>query len=186
MFTLCFSGQAQLTVTGAFSSKQQQLNRKGMLVLGGWAAANLVYSGISVGSAEGSDRYFHQMNLLWAGINGALATAGYLGSRKTDSSIAGPLRRQRNLEKVFLLNAGLDIAYIAGGLYLKERANRNNKNSDRNRGFGNSIMLQGAGLLLFDGVMYFLHQKNGRTLYQYTDKIMIGITGGGIGCTVQL
>jgi hypothetical protein len=186
LFTLCFSSQAQITVTGQFSRKQQDINRKGMLVLGGWAAGNLLYSGISIGGANGSNRYFHQMNLLWAGINGALATAGYLGSRKTDSSSTVLLRRQRNLEKVFLLNAGLDLAYIAGGFYLKERANRNNKNSDRNRGFGNSIILQGAGLLLFDGVMYVLHLKNGRQIFQHADKISIGITGAGIGCIVKL
>lgn len=164
----------------AFGNNQQQLQRRGMLTLGGWAAGNILYSAISLGNATGSDRAFHQMNLGWGGINLGLATLGYLNALKPGTTGYGLLlRKQQSLEKVFLFNAGLDIAYISTGFYLKERSRRNDGNSDRNHGFGNSLLLQGGGLLLFDGVMYLLHRAHGRALLMAADRLQVraGIQG---------
>ena len=37
--------------------------QKGMLVLGGWAVANILSGSIFAGRTEGAQRYFHQMNI---------------------------------------------------------------------------------------------------------------------------
>ena len=154
MYSCCKSQSLELT---DFNKERIKLTKQSMLVLGSWSAANLIFSGASAGSAEGSNKYFHQMNMIWGGINITLATIGYLSAKNKDGlSFANSLRKQSSLEKTFLFNTGLDIAYIAGGFYLKEKAYNDLKNKDRYKGFGNSIVLQGSALFLFDGIMYLV------------------------------
>ena len=43
---------------------------------------------------------------------------------------------------------GLDVAYIVSGLIIKN----SKSNTSQNQGFGNSIMLQGGYLLLYDAI----------------------------------
>ena len=158
-----------------------------MLALGSWSAANLIYSGASVGPAEGKNKYFHQMNMIWGGINITLATIGYLAAKNQDElSFAKSLQKQSSLEKTFLFNAGLDIAYVAGGFYLKEKSYNDLKNKDRYKGFGNSIILQGSALFLFDGIVYLLHQRHGKKLNKLSEKIQLTTAANGIGCVVKL
>ena len=158
-----------------------------MLVFGSWSAANLIYAGASVGSGEGSNKYFHQMNMIWGGINITLAIIGYLSDKNHDGlSFAKSLQKQTSLEKTFLFNAGLDIAYIAGGFYLKEKAYNDLKNADRYTGFGNSIVLQGSALFLFDGIMYLLHQQHGKKINKLSEKFQLTTTPNGIGCIVNI
>ncbi|MFN9666429.1 MAG: DUF6992 family protein, partial [Bacteroidota bacterium] len=90
------------------------------------------------------------------------------------------IQEQRALEKLLLLNTGLDVAYISTGLYLRERGLR--LNSDRNKGFGNSLILQGSFLLVLDLVQYFTHQKNGKVLQDQVNKLQwnVGINGAGL------
>jgi len=61
---------------------------------------------------------------------------------------------------------------MLGGLYLHERANRHTgKKRDQFRGYGNSLILQGGALLLFDGIMYHIQSRHGRWL----DKKLSGV-----------
>jgi hypothetical protein len=83
-----------------------------------------------------------------------------------------------------LLNAGLDVAYIATGFYLKERS-KNSSSSERLRGYGNSLLLQGGFLLMFDVALYFIHQNNADlNLYPHLESLLVG--GIGIGITLKL
>ena len=82
-----------------------------MIVLGSWSAANLIYSGIASGQTTGTTRYFHQMNVMWGGINLGLAALGYLGTKNKDGlSLVKSLKQQAGIEKTYMLNAGLDVA----------------------------------------------------------------------------
>jgi hypothetical protein len=63
-----------------------------------------------------------------------------------------------------------------GGLYLTERAKRPDVNSDQLKGFGRSIMLQGAFLMVFDLANYFIATgRNGEI------PLLLGGTENGIG-----
>ena len=53
-----------------------------MLALAGWSAANIVVSGIATNTRNKEMRYFHQMNVMWGGINLAIAGLGLLGCRQ--------------------------------------------------------------------------------------------------------
>lgn len=157
-----------------------------MAVLAGWGGLNLVYSGIAAGSASGSDQYFHRMNLIWGGVNFSIGTLGFLLTKGgAELNYSQTLHKQMSLEKIYLFNTGLDVAYVVGGFYFNERANSIPEKHDRLKGYGKSFMLQGSALFLYDGIMYFIHNAHGRKMYHLSDGIKVGFTGNGIECVVK-
>ncbi len=183
--TLSFS-QTQ-TDLNAFNDQKNKITKNTMIALGSWSAANLIYSGIATGQTTGTTKYFHQMNVMWGGINLGLAALGYIGTGKKDGmSLVQSLKKQAGIEKTYMLNAGLDVAYIASGFYLKEKAKNDLKNRDKFKGYGESIILQGAALLLLDGVIFTIHNRHGKKLYKMMDKMQVAATGNGIGILVKL
>jgi len=175
----------------AFDSERLHHDRQGMTILGGWAAGNLLVSGLALGSAEGSARYFHQMNLGWGAVNAALAGISYLAARPGAASPAGTraasVRSQMRTENIYLLNTGLDVAYLAAGVYLLEKSHNPAAAGppERWRGYGQSLLLQGGFLLLFDGLQYATHHRHaGRALYPLLSRVRLG--PAGIGLSVSL
>jgi len=67
---------------------------------------------------------------------------------------------------------GLDIAYLAGSAWFLEKAN-NSTNPDKYRGYGKSILMQGAFLLLFDAVMFTTHNRHGKKLYKALNGLQL-------------
>ncbi|MEO6489253.1 MAG: hypothetical protein ABIO04_04860 [Ferruginibacter sp.] len=170
-----------------FNQGRNRITKNAMIVLGGWSIANLVYSGIATGRTSGSDKYFHQMNVMWGGINFGLAALGYLGTRNKNSlSLTQSLKQQAGIEKTYMFNLGLDVAYVASGFYLKERGKNNTKNAEKFKGYGESIILQGAALMVLDAVLFTVHNRHSKKLYKVVDKIQIAATGDGIGLLVGL
>ena len=179
----------QRSALDLYNRKRNKITKNGMKVLAGWSAANIIYSSIASGQTTGTTRYFHQMNVMWGGINLGFAALGYLGLKDKDGlNLVQSLKQQAGIEKTYIFNAGLDVAYIASGLYLKERSKSNIKisNQQKLKGYGESITLQGAALLLLDGVMFTAHNMHGRKLYKLIDKTQIGMTGNGLGLVVKL
>ena len=165
----------------AFAAERTHLDQRGLTVLGGWAVGNLVVSGIAAGQMEGSTHYLHQMNLGWGAINLALAGVGYLGARRAarqpTPSRSENVRAQLRTENLYLFNAGLDVAYLATGFYLLEKSRNPTApgSSDRWRGYGQSLLLQGGFLLLFDGFQFATHHGHGtRALYPLLSRVSIG------------
>ncbi|CAN5852010.1 hypothetical protein BH11BAC4_BH11BAC4_19600 [soil metagenome] len=189
LLVACSTGNAfsqQRTDLDIFNRQKNKITRNGMTVLGGWAAANLLYSGIATGQTHGTNLYFHQMNVMWGGINLGLAALGYIGIKNKDGlTMVQSLKQQIGIEKTYLLNLGLDAAYVTGGFYMKERA-KSRLNPQKLKGYGESIILQGAALFLLDGVMFTVHNMHSRKLYKFMEKTQIGMTGNGLGVVVKL
>ena len=181
--SIAFSQQTDLN---AFNRQRNKITKNGMIALGGWSAANLIYSGIATGQTHGTNLYFHQMNVMWGGINLGFAALGYLSLKNKDGlTLTQSLKQQIGIEKTYLLNIGLDAAYVATGLYLKERA-KSRSNPQKLKGYGESIMLQGGALLLLDGVMFTIHNMHSKKLYKLMDKTQVTLTGNGLGLVVKL
>jgi hypothetical protein len=163
-----------------FNQDRIDLTKSGMLVLGSWAILNMASSPILANQSDGSRKYFHQMNGYWNVINFGLAGIGYFNLTKQDPAtftLSQTLAEQASIEKILLLNTGLDIAYVLGGLYMVELSNRKTKNKDLLKGFGQSIMLQGAFLFTFDLVFYFFQQKHGSELLNIVEQLTIAPQG---------
>lgn len=158
-----------------FEKKRVSIQKNAMIILGGWSAANIIVSGIATDTRNKEARYFHQMNVMWGGINLAIAGLGYWGATKEkidNPTLSSVLKHQNKTEKTFLLNAGLDVIYIGGGLLMNQTSD-NQKVPERFKGYGNSIMLQGGFLLLFDVVNYAIHRKHGKQLNGMIEKITL-------------
>jgi hypothetical protein len=96
------------------------------------------------------------------------------------------MNAQQKLQRIFLLNAGLDVGYIMAGAWMHERAGNVTKNSDRLRGFGRSIALQGAFLFVFDLGAYFYHNRLDAGLKPLLPAhSSIGATENGLGVVIR-
>ena len=187
VFLLFFSTKifAQNLPLQNFNQERLDLNRKGMTVLGSWAGANLITNGILLSNASESDKAFYQMNMYWNIVNGALAGLGLLQRSKNKGNMSPfqSLEEQHSTEKTFLFNAGLDVAYVMGGVYLLEKSNNPTSDQNQMKGYGQSIILQGGFLLLFDGIMYGVHRshlKKGRLIFEN-----LTFTGNSLGVNIR-
>ncbi|GAB2485140.1 DUF6992 family protein [Algoriphagus taiwanensis] len=160
-----------------FNQTRLDYNQQGMLILGSWAVGNMIWGGIGASQTTGETKAFHQMNLYWNSVNLLIAGFGYWQATKETpgTDFWETMKAQQSIEKILLVNTALDVAYMAGGLYLKERGLRTD--NERLIGFGKSIILQGAFLLVFDGIMYGFHQIHGKELPSLVQNISLGPTG---------
>ncbi len=106
-----------------FHQSRMNINESAMLVLGGWAVGNIFIGTYGNFKAKGEAKYFHQFNAMWNVVNLGIAAFGYLNAVNSDLSSMTNLeiiKDYNSLQSFLLLNAGLDVAYIATGFYLKE------------------------------------------------------------------
>ena len=169
-----------------FSRQRIQHQRTIGFTLGGYALANIAASGIAATQTSGETRYFHRMGVYWNLVNLGIAGLGLLGSRKQQpgqESLDQAVRRHETMKQTLLLNAGLDVAYLAGGAYLIERANRptDTGNPDQLRGYGKAVMVQGGFLLAFDVVNYLIFKKRDKQ-----EESLIKATESGVGLVIPI
>jgi hypothetical protein len=89
----------------------------------------------------------------WGAIDAALAWFGRRGARaKIAQAAPDALVQARRFRTILLVNAGLDIGYVAGGLALARRA----RGRPDRVGMGWGIAVQGLFLLIFDSLLAWL------------------------------
>ena len=100
-----------------------------------------------------------KMNFYWNVVNLGISGLGYVGiqKRKKQYWSLSTLEKERNkLRKTLVINMGLDACYILAGVLLRNRAGKMTRDQQmRMTGFGNSLILQGGFLLVFDGAFVF-------------------------------
>jgi hypothetical protein len=162
-----------------------QLERQSSAVLGGWGIANILTGAIGTAQATGSTKYFHQMNLGWGIVNTGLAVLIRSGAKRKMNLQPSPgtiLKEQQRLEKILMLNTGLDVAYMAIGWGLKEKSyNNTSGRPEQLKGFGNSLILQGGFLFAFDIVQYLLHRRQGKAIETWLGSVTIQSNSNGLG-----
>jgi hypothetical protein len=172
-----------------FNKERIQTDKRLMIGLGSWATTNFIVSGIGWATVpSGEAHYFHQMNVLWNTVNIGLAVPGYLKAKKANSSLsfAETIRTQHQTEKIFLINSGLDIGYMAGGLLLRSEAKTNISKRDQFNGYGNSLLMQGGFLFVFDLTAYMIHNRHSKkSLDKLLNSVELSSTGFGLQWTIQ-
>lgn len=185
-FTLLANAQSD-SLLQKFHLERMNINESAMLVLGSWAVGNILVGTYGNFKASGEAKYFHQFNAMWNVVNLGIAAFGYFNAVNSDPASMTNLeilKDYNSLQSFLLLNAGLDAAYIMTGFYLKERS-KNSSRADRLKGYGNSLLLQGGFLLLFDVTLYFIHQNNANiNLYPHLESLLAG--GFGVGINLKL
>ena len=124
-----------------FEASKNDINRTGMFVVGGWALANIISGTTLSFTMKGEAKYFNQFNALWNTVNLGLAVNGLLNTGSDTLSLYNSVTGHQTLQNIFVLNAGLDLAYIATGFFLKEKAKTSEK-KELLTGYGNSLLVQ--------------------------------------------
>lgn len=156
----------------AINMARELLAERGMGLLGAWALLNLLVSGYHVTRTDTrtEPHYFHQMNIGWGLVNVLLAVWGLVQAHPNQVAgltLSDSLTAQFTFEKILLLNAGLDVAYVCTGSWLRARAATTAHKPERLRGFGRALWVQGGFLLLFDVGFYLLYHRYAALLLQY-------------------
>lgn len=117
-----------------------------------WAAANIIVGLALMLITDHPFRGFGEMTVGWALVNLAIAFFGQLGSKRRRSQPDGMapavmLKEQTKLSRLLWLNTGLDVVYVAVGLWL---AIDRGAADPRMLGWGYAIIIQGAFLFFFD------------------------------------
>ena len=173
-----------------WNHRRLQIQERQMYVLGAWAIGYITYSGIQMGRTEGEMRSFHQMNVAWNAANLGIAGLAWYGSRRQRGqsfTLTQSLREQGKIEKSLLFNAGLDIGYMAGGLYLMERGKNEAEpeQSERLQGFGKSIIVQGGFLFTYDIIFAIIQARHGnRGVMKWLESVQP--VGMGLGIHIPI
>lgn len=170
-----------------FQKEFNSINENLMLSLGSYAVVNFAISGAAYFSSE--DEYskrFHEMNVMWNTVNIGLAIPGYIKARRGGGPVtmAELVKAQKKTETIFLVNDVLDIGYIAAGIWMREVAPNQLDQEDLFNGYGNSLILQGSFLLVFDAVAYYIHHSHGKDLA--LEKVSLSTSGEGVGLRIAL
>jgi hypothetical protein len=128
--------------------------RSAMGMLSGWAATSILTGGALL--ATGGDAYTRAIgiqNIAWGAVDGIIAGLAYRGMAR-QSSLEKPVsywaEERRKMRNLFLINAGLDVLYIAAGATLAGLGK-----TDTLRGSGAGVVLQGSFLFVFDAASGF-------------------------------
>lgn len=158
-------------------------NEHGMKALGAWGAVNLVSGVAGMLSAKDDEwKAFHEMNAIWGAVNGGIAIIGYAGSRKElqeQLSCSKLLQRYEGTKRLYLINAGLDVLYVGTGALLWQHGDHTSSSPAMWRGFGKSLVVQGAFLFVFDNIMYASHVKRNSQWYRLVEGLCV--TNNGVG-----
>jgi hypothetical protein len=145
----------------------------------------MIVGGIGMAKTSETTKYFHQMNAAWNVVNAGIAVYALLDMTGTDISTLSAdemMRKHIRSENLFLINAGLDILYMAGGAWMIHAAGRNEKRHDMLKGYGQSVILQGAFLFLFDLVKFGIQYNHRQNFTEATTNL--GLTGNGITLSI--
>jgi hypothetical protein len=122
-------------------------------VLWAWGLGSVA---VGVSALLSRDQRIRQAGLqaiAWGAIDAALAWFGRRSARAKISRGAddGP-QQARRFRTILLINAGLDIGYLAGGAALLRGA----RGRDERVGMGVGILIQGLFLLIYDSVLAWM------------------------------
>jgi hypothetical protein len=167
----------------AYNAKWPNINKVGMEVLGAWGISNMTSGGIGYFTAKQDEwRFFHEMNIVCGAVNTGIAAVGLAGIKR---ELNAKMNFQRSYDRylsnkrVYLINAGIDLVYIAAGVGLVAYAGNTKTDKEMFLGFGRSATLEGVFLLLFDNVMYAALQKNNSNWFRIMNEIHI--SGQSVG-----
>jgi hypothetical protein len=180
LLTLLLIHQLAAAQTGEADFYRSSLatTNKGMMVLGGWAVANIATGAYGWSKFEGQQRYFHQMNFFWNTVNLGIAGIALYNNSFTDFSLIAQgegMEQHLRTERILLINMGMNLGYVGSGFLLRHLAQKHEGRRDLLKGYGNAIILQGSFLMLFDTSLYLI-LRNHRLAFM--EEMNLSLTTG--------
>lgn len=112
-----------------------------------WSVGSLLVAGaIAVGRDDARARGLARQMATWGAIDLGIALAA---QRDAGRDVDDPVRSSRSLRRLLWLNAGLDVGYLAAGVWLVRSGTVRGRDSV---GDGIGVLVQGGALLVLDTV----------------------------------
>lgn len=163
--------------------RQTNFNKTAMISLNSWAVGNIAYGTVANFQTTGEAKYFHQMNAIWNVVNLGIGIPGIIGAYKQreQMNFEQLYKSQRKMETIYLVNAGLDVAYMTAGVASRLYANqKTGTDYYRFKGYGSSLILQGGYLFAHDLAMYILLKTNTKLFDKEWKKVKLTSVGFGV------
>jgi len=154
----------------------------------GWGGANLL---LGLGLLAGSDRStspfrhgFAVQTLAWGAINSGIAAAGLLADAPAATgTLVGAWAAEDSWNRILLLNLGLNAGYSMVGSALVIAAGRGLRSPELVRGHATSVIAQGAGLFVLDGIAWLASSGRVRELQAIVgalEPLSLQLVPGGV------
>lgn len=179
---------AQTYTLDEINHTRTQYTRNGMLTFTTWTGINLIGSTVGYFTTEGELQHFYEMNIYFNAVNAAIAVPGMISAfraKRNGLDFEQTVKEVEKTKTIYLVNGVLDISYITAGFVLRamgDQAQRPEADQQRFRGFGNSLIMQGGFLLIYDFIAYGFHTANGKKLDAHWDKLTVSpFSSSGLG-----
>ena len=157
--------------------------------VGAWGGANalggLALVWASSRSTQSTRWHFGAMSAGWGIVNVGIAAGGLLASGAPPAEAGPLLAAERQFHDVLLFNLGLNVAYSAVGATMLGASHYGVDNAGRWRGFGVSLILQGAGLLVLDGIAFWASRGRLSTLLDAGVQLSVHPAPTGVALALQ-
>lgn len=128
---------------------------------------------------------FGAQSAAWGTVNIGIAAIGLLNTPEGGAtSFAAALAAERNFHDILLLNMGLNVAYSSIGTVMVLASYQDVRNARAWRGHGTSLIMQGIGLFVLDGVALFASRSRLGSLLDMAGSISATALPSGIFVTV--
>ena len=171
------------------SQQLQAAERAHLWRVAAWGGANalggLALVWASSRSGTSTQWHFGAMSAGWGVVNVGIAAGGLLASGPPPAEPGALLEAERQFHDILLFNLGLNVAYSAVGATMLGASYYGIDNIGRWRGFGASLVLQGAGLLVLDGIAFFASRSRLSSLLDAGVQLSVQAAPTGAALTLQ-
>jgi hypothetical protein len=155
----------------------------------GWGGVNalggLALAWASSRSNQATRWHFGAMSAGWGVVNVGIAAGGLLASGAPPTEPGAVLAAERQFHDILLLNLGLNVGYSVVGATMLGASYYGIDNVGRWRGFGTSLILQGVGLLVLDGIAFLASRGRLSSLLETGVELSVQAAPTGAALTLQ-
>ena len=159
--------------------------------VGTWGLANAVGGAVLVLASDRETQpgrwAFGLQSGAWGAVNLGIAVVGLAGGGgEVTADWATALGTENGYADILLVNLGLNAGYMAVGGTLLAVAGRGVSTPDAWRGHGAALILQGAGLMVLDGIAYAGTRGRLGTLVEIASRVEVSASVTGVRLVVGL
>ena len=146
-----------------YDARLRLIMRRHLGALGSWSLLNLLAGVAGMLWLDGFWYYFVMMGFVWGLINFAIALLLFkfhFLNKFRGGDVLQRIEAQHHVEKMLLLNLGLDLCYTFIGCWIREHGLHLTQDAELWLGFGAAVIVQGVYLFVHDLSFFRLHRRN--------------------------
>jgi hypothetical protein len=183
------ASRAPDSLVQAQSAQLQAAKRAHLWRVAAWGGANalggLALVLASSRAGQSTRWHFGAMSAGWGVVNVGIAAGGLFASGPPPAEPGALLTAERQFHDILLFNLGLNVAYSAVGATMLGASSYGVDNAGRWRGFGTSLILQGVGLLVLDGIAFLASRGRLASLLDAGVQLSVQAAPTGAALTLQ-